>query len=244
MPNLRSTAQRVLKGTVLEAPARSMMFLRHPDWRQDRLDNERLKLLIAFTLREDACAVDVGAHKGLFLREMLRVAPKGQHVAFEALPELANALAEEFPAATIHASALGATTGSITFMRNKSVLAQSGIHGRRELGGQDLEEIEVPITKLDDALPDGFVPTLIKVDVEGAEGLVFEGARETIGTHRPIVWFEHGAPAAREHGTEPGDIYATLTDCGLRIFDVNGRGPYTAAEFAAPPKMTWTFVAH
>lgn len=29
----------------------------------------------------------------------------------------------------------------------------------------------------------------------------------------------------------------------MRVFDVNGGGPYTLSEFESPPPMVWTFVA-
>jgi FkbM family methyltransferase len=35
-------------------------------------------------------------------------------------------------------------------------------------------------------------PAFIKIDVEGAESLVFAGAKETVAKHRPALVFEHG----------------------------------------------------
>ncbi len=58
--------------------------------------------------------------------------------------------------------------------------------------------------RLDDALPDGLVPRLIKVDVEGAEMLVLRGAQRTIARHRPSILFEHGIGAADRYGSGPG----------------------------------------
>jgi len=230
-----------LKGTRLEAPARAVVEWRRPTWRQDRLDNDRLRLLIDYTFREDSCGVDVGAHKGVFLREMIRVAPHGHHAAFEALPELAEALAHEFRESADHSVAVGEAAGTMTFMRNRSTLAQSGMAGRCEIGDQDLEPIEVPVVALDDALI--HPPTLIKIDVEGAEGYVLRGAKAILFRHRPIVWLEHGAAASRECGIEPAEIFSIFKGAGMRIFDVNGDGPYTVDEFESPPPMVWTFVA-
>jgi len=230
-----------LKGTRLEAPARALVEWRRPTWRQDRLDNDRLRLLIDYTFREDSCGVDVGAHKGVFLREMTRVAPNGHHAAFEALPELAEALALEFGESAVHPAAVGETAGSMTFMRNRSTLAQSGMAGRRERGDQHLEPIEVPVVALDDVLI--HPPTLIKIDVEGAEGFVLRGAKAILSRHRPIVWLEHGADASRECGIEPAEIFSIFAGAGMRVFDVNGDGPYTVSEFESPPPMVWTFVA-
>jgi hypothetical protein len=38
--------------------------------------------------------------------------------------------------------------------------------------------------------------------------------------------------AADRYGTKPSDVYALLVeDLGMRIFDDDGHGPYSAAEF-------------
>lgn len=216
---------------------------RYPAWRQDRIDNERLSLLLAYTLDANSNCVDVGAHKGVVLRDMARLAPEGRHVAYEALPELATQLRAEFPQATVEQAAVGNHAGETTFMRNRTILGQSGIHGRRELGDQDLEPFTVKMVTLDESLPDDYVPSVIKVDVEGAEALVFEGARRVLRS-RPTLWFEHGRDAAREYGSTPGDVFGLLNDLGYRIFDVHGGGPYTVSEFSSPPPLTWSFIAH
>ena len=236
-----SQLREMVLGTRMERPARAFMEWRRPVLRRDRLDNERLTLLIDYVLREDSCAVDVGAHQGLFLREMVRVAPRGRHVAFEALPELAGPLALELPTATVHQVAVGAKAGSTTFLRNRDMMAWSCLADRADVGGSRLEPFEVEMVTLDETLTDP--PALIKIDVEGAEGLVLEGARETLRRHRPVVWFEHGAEASRGMGKDPEEIYDLLADCGMRIFDVDGGGPYTVREFVAPPPMIWTFIA-
>ena len=68
-------------------------------------------------------------------------------------------------------------------------------------------------------------PIFIKIDVEGAEALVIEGALHTICEAQPIIAFEHGGPAHQYGGTS-NDIYRMLCDeAGLRIFDMNGNGP-------------------
>ncbi len=85
---------------------------------------------------------------------------------------------------------------------------------------------------LDGTLPAGYVPALIKIDVEGAERLVIEGAIETISKYKPIVVFEHGKVAADYYDTQPSHIYELLHDeAGLRIFDLDGNGPFTFGQF-------------
>jgi len=100
--------------------------------------------------------------------------------------------------------------------------------------------------RLDDALPDGYVPRFMKVDVEGAEQLVFEGALESLRRHRPTLFFEHGQGASDYYGTRPADVYRLLVEeAGLRIFDVDGAGPYSEADFEAVfSAPMWNFIAH
>ena len=81
--------------------------------------------------------------------------------------------------------------------------------------------IRVRTERLDDALPSGYVPALLKIDVEGAELEVLCGGRETIARHRPVVVFEHGAGSADHYGTAPADVWELL----------DGAGPFSLAEF-------------
>jgi hypothetical protein len=89
------------------------------------------------------------------------------------------------------------------------------------------------------------VPALIKIDVEGAEEQVLRGAERTLAEHRPLVVLEHDRRA--EHfGTSSTTIHGLLAAAGLRVFDIDGNGPYDAAGFArrVSSHAIWTFVAH
>ena len=59
--NAEENIRRHIKGTRLEVPARALIEWRRPTWRQDRLDNDRLRMLIAYSFRDDSSGVDVGA---------------------------------------------------------------------------------------------------------------------------------------------------------------------------------------
>ena len=54
------------------------------------------------------------------------------------------------------------------------------------------ETITVTVERLDDRLPEGWLPDFVKVDIEGAEPLAFEGAIRTLRKAKPVVAFEHG----------------------------------------------------
>jgi hypothetical protein len=78
--------------------------------------------------------------------------------------------------------------------------AYSGFKRRDYPRAEEIETIEVRTEQLDDCLPVGYVPHLIKIDVEGAEQQVLEGAVGTIRLHKPIVIFEHGRGSAEYYG--------------------------------------------
>lgn len=205
-----------------------------------------LRLLIAYCLAPGDNCIDVGAHAGDVLREMIRVAPEGRHIAYEPIPALAAALEREFPGVDVRAAALADRAGEASFVHVRSNPAYSGLRVRTYPGAEQLETIAVRTERLDDSLPAGYVPALIKVDVEGAELSVFRGAVETLARHRPIVFFEHGQGAAEHYGASSSEIHDVLVaQAGLRIFDERGGGPYSRAAFEGLfEQPIWNYVAH
>jgi FkbM family methyltransferase len=236
MVRARDLAKRTVRRLGLERPARALLGRAHSlestDIDRGARDDEHLRLLLAFTLSSTAQCIDVGAHRGDLLREMVRLAPGGRHLAYEPLPEFAASLRRDFPTVEVREAALGDEPGEASFVHVRDRPAYSGLRERELPVGVATEEIEVRVERLDDTLPDGFRPEFVKVDVEGAELQVFRGALETLSRYKPTIWFEHGLGAADRYGTKPSDVYALLVeDVGMRIFDADGHGPYSAAEF-------------
>ncbi len=80
----------------------------------------------------------------------------------------------------------------------------------------DAERIEVETISLDDFLPTRkAAPALVKIDVEGAELRVLQGARGLIAEHQPILFFE-----SFEHGAE---LVGLLRQGGYQCFDSDRR---------------------
>jgi FkbM family methyltransferase len=233
---MRQGIKRVVTAAGFEAPARALlttMRRRSRIWDRTMKDHEHLRMLLAFALPADANCVDVGAANGRVLATIVRVAPRGRHIAYEPVAEFHEELTARFPQVDIRRVALSDAGGETTFTYVRDRPTVSGFRARdyRD-GGRDLQTIRVRTARLDDDLPDGYVPHLIKIDVEGAEELVFRGALGTIKRHRPIVVFQHGRGSADYYGTTPSAIFRLLTDdAALRIFDMDGGGPYTSDEF-------------
>jgi len=219
-----------------------------PAWAKRAYHDElNMRLLIAFTLSADSNCIDVGTHEGRVLADMVRFAPRGKHIAYEPLPHLTAGLTRRFPGVEIRCAAVSNVEGTSEFVHVKNLPSYSGLKQRDYPSTPDIETITVRTERLDDHMPDGYVPNLIKIDVEGAEQLVIEGAIETLKNHQPVVLFEHGRGGSDHYGTTPADIHGLLCDqAGLRIFDLDGNGPYSLREFEAIYDRAdrWNFVAH
>jgi FkbM family methyltransferase len=206
-----------------------------------------MRVLLSVALRRDAHTIDVGAHSGAVLREILRVAPAGRHLAYEPLPEYAAMLTTQFPSVVVNNAALSDENGTARFVHVDSAPEYSGLREREYHGVDDVRkhEITVRTERLDDVLPAGFEPDLIKIDVEGAETLVLRGALRTLARHRPLVIFEHGIGASERYGSGPNELHDLLVgELGMRIFDLDGEGPYTRQRFEQVfPEPIWNFVA-
>ena len=90
--------------------------------------------------------------------------------------------------------------------------------------------LQVPAYSLDDLrLPP---PALIKMDVEGAESAVLEGARRMLREHRPVVFVAlHGAEQRRR-------CIEQLEKAGYRLYELDGKplpdAPETDEIYALP----------
>jgi FkbM family methyltransferase len=214
--------------------------------RLDAEDGDNLARIIRYVMRGDGCGLDVGAHYGSVLSQLVAVAPRGHHHAFEPLPHLAAGLRAEFPTVTVHECALAAAAGSSTFHRAVQNEGYSGLRRRTyERPDEPVEILKVQMQRLDDLLPPELPVQFCKIDVEGAELGVLEGARNTLTRWKPYVFFEHGLGAADHYGTTPEMIHAFMGEVGLAIFEPDGRGPLSANELRGifDANTRWNFLA-
>lgn len=244
----RRAAVRSAERLGVDAGLGRLRALTNAGLRRDLRDHDAMRLVTAVALAPDGHGIDVGAHEGSVLREMARLAPEGRHLGFEPIPEMRQRLELEFGEdsnVTIHGAALSDSAGEVTFHHVVTAPGFSGLRRRDMSAGEEVRAIAVATARLDDVLPDGFEPALVKIDVEGAELLVLRGAAETVARHKPIVLFEHGVGGFEHYGATPGDLFDLLVaDCGLRIFDLAGEGPYSRGQFEDVfTKPIWNFVA-
>jgi FkbM family methyltransferase len=131
--------------------------------------------------------LDVGAHIGSVLGEVLRHSPSVKVQAFEAMPEKAERLRRKFPKIVVHECAVGDAEGSAAFFVDDRNSGYSSLAKK----SADVREIRVSVKTLD-ALVDDHDVDVIKIDVEGAELGVLKGALRLIARCRPVLMFESG----------------------------------------------------
>ncbi len=208
-------------------------------------DDRNLRLLIRFLLRPGSNCLDVGASRGKFLQDMAQVATRGRHIAYEPVPDLALDLRRRFPLVEIRQRALSNEDASTTFVH----VLDPGMQGYSRLApfvdgniprGLHTEVLTVRTERLDGHLPDGWLPEFVKIDVEGAEMLVLEGALDTLRRAKPVVAFEHGW-----HPELSPELYDLITSAvGLRLFDADGNGPLDRPRFLDELSTRWNWIAH
>src|SRR5262249_46090772 len=98
---------------------------------------------------------------------------------------------------------------------------------RRQLGDDPgpVREITVRTAPLDSILPPDLPIALIKIDVEGAEYRVLQGATTTLRGSQPVVIFECGVGGLDLYGHTPDQVYGLLAGCGLAVRLLAGWSP-------------------
>ena len=99
-------------------------------------------------------------------------------------------------------------------------IKQDGGKGVSMVGGypakhKDVIDSSISVTTVDHFCSQhNIIPTMIKIDTEGAEKLVLEGARVTIENYHPFILVEYAAENAAQYGYLASDIIRMLEDWG------------------------------
>lgn len=181
-------------------------------------------------LKEGDNCVDIGAHAGRHLFPMLHViGSKGKVLAFEPIPRLADALQSNIDLlgwgenVDLRCMALSNEDGTTTFNVAEDAPGFSGLLKRTYDVPTRITEIEVTLGKLDNLARDFDSLRYVKLDAQGAEWLILQGAVETIRRLRPIVSFEFGEASYGAYGVNPADVYDFFAALNFDVLDVLGR---------------------
>jgi FkbM family methyltransferase len=139
----------------------------------------------------DSVVIEVGAHVGTHTVALARRVGSGMVIAIEPQPEMFHLLCANI-ALNVPATALPMMVGA---GRMASLMTVPAVDYTTEgnFGGVTLTTggpTQIQVVRLDDLTFPGDV-SLIKIDVEGMEVDVIEGAADLIAKHRPILYVEN-----------------------------------------------------
>ena len=244
---LLSALKARILGTPFEGLARRA-YLRLDPSPGGRYDRQTLAIMQR-CLGSGSNCVDIGAHRGAILREILAIAPQGQHFAIEPLQEHAAYLAATFPGVKVFPIALSDQAGQAAFTRVLAHPTRSSF--KDPTGGVGIETIRVETDRLDNLLPAELKIDFIKLDVEGAEYQVLKGAVRTLRAHHPYLVFEHSQLSQENFQASPEMVYDLLAlECGLQISLLGdwleGRPPLERSRFTDEVNQAknFYFLAH
>lgn len=177
--------------------------------------------LAAVDLAPPGAVLDIGANVGVYGLLARALSDREVH-AFEPMPQLADvaiatAAANRMPY-EVSRDALGRESGEATFyISDVSDSSNSLNPGFRT----STRTLTVSVTTLDEYVEKhGFVPAVVKIDVETGEPDVLAGAHETMRTHRPWLLVEV-LP-----GRTPTAIAAEMEPWGYTWYRCVGEPPY------------------
>jgi len=207
------------------------------------LENDRWNDLYDFAdqcVRSGDCVWDIGANVGVFaFAAAARAGPRGEVLAVEADGWLAELMRRTVAETALSAAPVGVLCAAIAAEHSLLLFAtperaRSGSHlsttpgAGEELIGRTAATHPVVTITLDWLLERRRKPDVLKIDVEGAELAVLEGARHLLRTHRPRLLLEVYEPSADA-------ITALLHGLGYELFDHSadraGRQPVARAVY-------------
>jgi FkbM family methyltransferase len=196
-------------------PPEAAVFL----WQSYEGDLERV---IEVVLGPGQTAIDIGANCGIVTLAMrAAVGPTGRVISVDPSPLACRRIQEQAALNQIDnievvCAALGAKEKMTEYFR--------GLVGLGALPNFDSdltmrEELTTRVTTVDELLRSHGVEhvALIKIDTDGSECSVLEGARTTLHRHRPVVACEFFAAGLRRQGRSPHEQARLLHDAGYAL---------------------------
>jgi FkbM family methyltransferase len=179
--------------------------------------------LLSRLLAPDVAFIDGGAHIGYYT--LFAASRAGRVKAYEPDPYNLAALRHNVahglgaPArerVEVHARALSSEPGTAVFYVSDTTIGNSLAH-RKDIG--EVRTVQVRATTLDLELADlGHPRCVIKIDVEGAESRVLDGAREALARLPEVAIVSETHPSAlAAAGSSPQALVRQLRDLGFDV---------------------------
>jgi FkbM family methyltransferase len=177
--------------------------------------------------------IDVGANVGFFSLRFARWVGSGEVISIE--PEdqnyetLVRTLKREGLFGHVRAlkAAAAATSGTMFLEINR-------LHPADHKLSRDGTGVPIEAVRLDDLVHDkgALRPSLVKIDVQGAEMLVLQGAADILKLSAPALFVELQEEGLKKFGTSVTAILDHLSQCGYEPHWLMRTGPHVKASRA------------
>jgi FkbM family methyltransferase len=177
---------------------------------------------LAEALRDGDVFFDIGANVGFFTLVAARcVGPEGRLHAFEPRASNVAALRSNLQRNGLHdvrvwPVAVGAQDGTVTLLCDDH---PGGATVEPSAAYSVTSEETVDMVTVDHLVETGQIepPSVVKIDVEGAELAVLQGMTSTIRQHRPVIVYELDSPVAGEVEERNAEITALFDTLGYGV---------------------------
>lgn len=168
--------------------------------------------------------IDVGANHGTWTRETLKYFPDAYYTLIEPQERLKSSLQDILDTnskVSFNAVGAGATSGSFMFTIVDRDDSCSFRYTEEEAKAGGYQQVEIPIVTLNEmvvsnsSLP---FPDLVKIDAEGLDISVLEGASDLIG--KTEVFLVEAAVFCKEFDNSLLKIVAFMDEKGYRLFEI------------------------
>ena len=199
-----------------------------------------------------ATVIDVGAHTGRHAIPLAgKVGANGIVHAFEPIPPIRGQLVQNLESAgvyncIVYPFALAAKPAPVQFHYIPNLPQESGIKPRHAYNApiDPPQLLDLYAHTLDDVFPISDVDFL-KIDIEGGELDMLNGASRTLTVARPIVSFECGAASFLGYHDRPQDLFRIFHDRGYAVHSILGEVIVDEQAFreAGYAQNVWDYVA-
>lgn len=172
-------------------------------------------------IQKDSVTLDIGAYIGQYGLLAVTKTKAGHVIAFEPHPQSFDRLKRNVArngldnVLAIH-TAVGERRVKLPFAIN----TQPSNSGLAINQNQSAQSISVDVYSIDEIMAEHKLPKVdvMKIDVEGAEGLVLRGAQNTLRRFAPKMLIEVDRNLESGFGDTPQDVLAPLLHLGYKLF--------------------------
>lgn len=184
-----------------------------------------------FEGRKGLVVLDIGAHTGQFTMAVKKHLTMARALLVEPLPDLAEKMRNEpeLAGCAIEGCAAGSAAGTITLnvfreapYVSSALKLDMSVPGMREIAKSEPNQLEVPVRTIDGLIESriGFETIhLLKIDVQGLEKQVLDGAQRTLNRIE-AVFCEVSFRPVYDGSCTFHDVYAALRADGFDLRDL------------------------